>query len=499
MKPIRKSYQYVIAILAGALAVLAFAPINQFYCAIVSTLIFYQLLVMAKDSKSGFKLGFLYGFGFFGAGVSWVYVSIHVYGFTPAWLAALLTTLFVSVLALFPACQGWFLKRFFSLTHKLVLLIVYPVSFALIEWIRSWLFTGFPWLLLGYSQVHSPLKGYIPILGAYGVTFLIVATGSMFYYLYTVRNHWPKAIAAICTIIGIWLGGFGLAQIHWTHKIRQPVSVAMVQGNISQSIKWDPQSFANTLKIYYDATKAHWHSNIIIWPEAAVPIPKRYAQPFLDKLSDAAKARNVSVFLGIPVGVPDTFSYYNALIALGQGQGHYYKRHLVPFGEYVPFAGLLRGLMGFLSLPMSNMISGPVDQPDLKAGAITLAPFICYEIAYASALRHQAPKSDVLVTVSDDAWFGDSLAPAQHLEIGQFRAIQSGRDLLFAGNDGITALVNAKGEIYKGIPQFEEGVLTGFFQPRTGMTPWLYYGNAPIIVILWLLFGILFYRERRAQ
>jgi apolipoprotein N-acyltransferase len=215
-------------------------------------------------------------------------------------------------------------------------------------------------------------------------------------------------------------------------------------------------------------------------------------------MSTQAKQHNVSLFTGIPVQVPNRFSYYNAMIALGDGSGHYYKRYLVPFGEYVPFAKLFRGLMGFLSLPMSDMISGPANQPDLKAGNIILAPFICYEIAYDEALLQSAPQSSVLVVISDDAWFGDSLAPFQHLEIGQFRAIQSGRDLLFSSNDGVTALVNDHGDAYKQIPQFKQLVLTGEFQPRIGMTPWLYYGNQPIILIaLFALFVLAVWERRR--
>lgn len=497
MKKILASrWAYVLAFIAGGLLVLAFAPTNQFYFAAIASAIFY-LLIQKVTAKRAAMLGWCFGLGQFGFGVSWVYISIHVFGNTPMILAGFLTALFVAVLALFHALQAYLLVRYFPQnTHK-KLFLVFPLSWALIEWLRSWLFTGFPWLLMGYSQVHSPLKGYIPILGEYGITFILCFTAALLVFAlqrWRCSIRWSLSLLCILTIWGI---GGSLAEHSWTKSIGKPVSVAMVQGNIAQSIKWNPESFINTLRVYAQASQANWNSKIIIWPEAAVPIPQKYAKDFLGKISAEAKQHNVSLFTGIPVNVPNSFSYYNGMIALGEGSGHYYKRHLVPFGEYVPFAKLLRGLMGFLSLPMSDMLSGPANQPDLKAQNIILAPFICYEIAYDNQLLQLAPRANVLVTISDDAWFGNSLAPFQHLEIGQFRAIQSGRDMLFASNDGVTALVNEYGNVYKQIPQFKRLVLSGEFQPKVGMTPWLYYGNRPIILIMLLSLLFLAIWERR--
>lgn len=490
--------KYLASFFAGAMLVLAFAPLRQFYFAFLSPAILYLLIEHVKPKQAA-GLGACFGLGQFGAGVSWVYISIHVYGYTPIPIALVFTGLFVGFLALYPTLQCYLLARYFPVPSTKKLLIVFPLSWVLIEWLRSWLLTGFPWLLIGFSQINGPLKGYIPIGGEFFVGFLVVFSSALLVYIAKEFRDYLKVLSCVGILTAIFAGGYFSATIHWTKPFESPQKIVLIQGNIPQSIKWDPSSVSKILQVYYELAQENWQTNIMVWPEAAVPIPQNYAAAFLMQIGALAEYHHVSLFTGIPVQVPNSFSYYNALISLGKGRGHYYKRHLVPFGEYVPFANLLRGLMGFFSLPMSNLISGPEHQPDLKAKNIIIAPFICYEIAYADDLFREAPRSQVLLTISDDAWFGDSLAPAQHLEIGQFRAMQSGRDLLFSGNDGITAIVDDHGNIIQQMPQFIRGVLTGNFQPRFGETPWLYYGNNPIILLMLFVFLILAICERRKQ
>lgn len=492
--------KYLGSFLAGAMLVLAFAPMRQFYFAILAPALLCMLIENAKPKQAAY-LGACFGLGQFGAGVSWVFISIHVYGFTPIPIALIFTGLFVGFLALYPTLQCYLLARYFPMPSTQKLLLVFPLSWILIEWLRSWVLTGFPWLLIGFSQINGPLKGYIPLGGEFFVGFLAVFSGVLLVYIAKEFQNCLRVSFCIAILAAIFIGGYFLSQIQWTTPFEssQKVKVILVQGNIPQSIKWDPTSVSKILQIYYELAQENWQTNIMIWPEAAVPIPQNYAAPFLMHMSALAEYHHVSLFTGIITQVSNTFNYYNALISLGEGKGHYYKRHLVPFGEYVPLENLLRGLMGFFNLPMSNLISGPEYQPDLKAKNIIIAPFICYEIAYADNLFYEAGHSQVLLTVSDDAWFGNSLAPAQHLEIGQFRAMQSGRDLLFSGNDGITAIVDDHGNIIQQMPQFIRGVLTGTFQPRTGKTPWLYYGNNPIILLMLFAFLILAICERRKQ
>jgi apolipoprotein N-acyltransferase len=354
--------------------------------------------------------------------------------------------------------------------------------------VRSWLFTGFPWLFLGYSQVTSPLAGYIPILGNYGLGYLLLVLSAWLVYIYQDYHSLRRWLGGLLFIAVVMGGGLLLQKISWSQAQGKTYKVSLVQGNIPQQVKWLSGHVPETLRIYAKATQKHWSSDVIIWPEGAIPLPKHWAEPFLKQLDQRAKQHHSAVLLGIPVAQQaNSFYFYNALITLGQGQGHYYKNHLVPFGEYIPFGGFMRGLVGLFNIPMSNMVSGRLEQKNLQVQGVALAPFICYEIAYANDLRAKLPQARWLVTVTDDAWFGDSLAPAQHLQIAQFRAIQAARPLLFNGNNGITALINSQGQIRRRLPQFKRAVLTVQLQPRVGETPWVWYGNGPILTLVALL------------
>lgn len=505
------------ALIGGAILPLAFAPFHLYLIAVLSPAILFATWLSASPKRALWR-GWLFGVGMFGIGVSWVYVSIHEFGNTAAPLAAFFTALFVMVLAIFPALQGFILKKYFPKNRMFEILLLFPVTWVLLEWIRSWLLTGFPWLLIGYSQVMSPLRGFIPLVGAYGVGFLILISSASLVLLFINWRSIYRWVFTFVLLVIIWGGGFLLAQIQWTKPLGRPLRVALIQGNIKQSMKWLPNQVVPTLKTYTHLTEDHWDSDLIIWPEAAIPIPFKFANNFLASLDLRAKQHKVALVTGIPVEVPDRFSFYNAMIVVGEGSGHYYKRRLVPFGEYVPFGGLLRGVIALLNIPMSDMESGPAKQPDLivtlakkninadthtnantktKTNEIKIAPFICYEIAYAGDLYSELPEGNLLVTISNDAWFGNSLAPDQHVEMGQFRAIQGGRAMLFNGNNGITAIINAKGEVIKRLPQFIRGALTGEVQPRSGTTPWIRYGgNWSVIIFFWLLLagGFLFGR-----
>lgn len=508
----------ILALFAGAILPLAFAPFNFFLLAVISpACLLYCWLDI--NSKRAYWRGFLFGLGQFGVGVSWVYVSIHVYDNTIPPLAAFLTLIFVIVLAQFPACAGLLFARLFPKANFLKI-FAFPLLWVLMDWIRSWVFTGFPWLLLNYSQTNSPLRGYIPIIGDHGVTFLLTLTSSFLIFILCQRNlaDWfersetqqmhqnvgfryaqTNLLPAITAIVIIWLGGYLTSRIAWASSFGTPIQVSLIQGNIPQELKWNPDHIKPTLDLYENLTDQHWDSKIIIWPEASVTLPMPYSKDFIDELDEEAKRHHVALIVGVPVRAENQFYFYNAILSLGTGSGYYYKRHLVPFGEYVPLEAWLRGLMTFFDLPMSNMIKGSIKQPLLQADGITLAPFVCYEIAYAEDLYRALPKANILVTLSNDTWFGDSLAPIQHLQIGQYRAIQGGRELLFCTNNGITAIVNSKGVIIKEIPQFQTAVLTGMIQPMTGSTPWSKIGDAPLIILIGSTFVIFWQIERRCK
>lgn len=304
--------------------------------------------------------------------------------------------------------------------------------------------------------------------------------------MFLYRKRWLFIVFAILLI---WVTGYDLMKlINWTRVAGKPVSVALVQGNIPQEVKWSPDHIRPTLKKYYQLTNTEWDHKLIIWPEAAIPVFKYQIPEFIHDLNEKANQQNVALISGLLTRDKNNqFRYYNALMVFGKGHGTYYKRHLVPFGEYVPFGQYIRGFMNFLNLPMSNLSPGPSKQPDIIADGINIAPFICYEIAYSSLVRQDMPQAQLLLTISNDAWFGDSFAPAQHAEIAQMRALQTGRYLLFVANTGITAIIDPKGQIEKAAPQFKTTVLNGKVYPMKGETPWIWLGNTPIIIAMFLL------------
>lgn len=477
----------VIALICGALLTLAFAPWQWYPLAIISPAIFLYTLLHATP-KQGFWRGFLFGFGLFGSGISWVYISIHVFGNTPIFLSTLLTGLFVAVLALFIATQCWALCRYFPANTLSKLLLVFPTLWVLQEWTRSWFLTGFPWLYVGYTQMTSPLRGYAPLFSVYGLTFLTILTSAMLIaILITKRKRWYLLISGI---VALWGLGVLLTPIQWTQSLNGPITTSVVQGNIAQELKWDPKQFAQTMRTYYDMSAPHWDSRLVVWPEAAIPILPSYIPGYLNQLNSKALMNHATLITGIPV--QDLAGrYYNAMESMGTDHGSYYKRHLVPFGEYVPLENLLRGIISFFNLPMSNFSSGPMHQTTLHVGTTTLAPYICYEIAYPMLVRADFPKANLILTISDDSWFGRSIAQPQHLQMAQMRSLETGRDQIFSTNDGTTALIDAKGRIIESIPPFTATVLNGKVQPMYGTTPWIWYGDYPLLAlfVVFLLFA----------
>jgi len=478
------------AVIAGGLLPLAFAPLGWYPFAIIALMVLLWIW-LESDPKRAFWRGWLFGLGLFGVGISWVFVSIHEFGNTNVVIAGMLTALFVMFLALFLAVQAWCFSKFLPKNSMSQCLLGFPAIWVLFEFFRSWVLTGLPWLLLGYSQVSSPLKGYIPILGVFGVSFLLALTAGLCVTMLRKRS-WMSAM----TILLIWGGGSLLSTIHWTEPFAAPMKVSLVQGNIPQQTKWSPDYLEKSLQTYVDLTREHWSSQLIVWPEAAIPLPLRQAKGLIDSLNVEASLSRSTLITGIPVHAKNYFdSYYNAMIVIGGNGGMYFKRHLVPFGEYLPFEQWLRGLIGFFNLPMSSFISGPDKQPDMRVNNIIIAPFICYEIAYAQEFYHSVLKSNLLLVMSNDAWFGDSWASAQHLQIAQARALQSGRYLLFDTNNGITAIIKPNGEIQTQAPQFKKTVLTSEVRAMKGNTPWMHLGVYPILLAIGFLLLIALVRR----
>lgn len=493
---------YLCALIAGGLMPLGFAPFDMSSAAIGSLVLLLACLSKAKWRQAAW-MGLWYGIGLFGLGASWVYTSIHDYGAASPWLAGIITGLFILILALFPTAQLGLLVRWFPSNSTVRTLVAFPSWWVIFEIFRGWFLTGFPWLYVGYSQLDNRLSAYAPVGGVFLVSFFTVLISAALYALvdyYYVQKQKPKLRnGLLITLISIWLVAYGIQKIPLTYSTDKAISVALVQGNVPQLLRWDPQEVSNIIRTYRDTTLTLTNVDLIVWPESAIPLPLPLSAKIFTDLNDVLKARHIGLIAGVPAEVPNSPYYYNALIGVGEAQGIYVKQHLVPFGEYVPFENLLRGLIHFFDLPMSAFISGPSDQALLTLGSVRFAPAICYEIAYPFYVQSMSQQADVILTVSNDTWFGETIGPEQHLQIAQARALENGKPVIRATNTGITALMDYQGHITAIAPQFETTVLKGEVDIRDGQTPWTRFGPWPLFAFLGVVFGTAIYLKKHKK
>ena len=473
------------AALAGALAVGAFEPIGQPLLGILAPAALLLLWQAGTTPRQAAWAGFAFGAGFFGTGVSWVYVSLYTFGMMPAPLAALATFLFCAFLALFPAAAGYAQASMHG-GRTATLLLVVPAIWALLEWLRSWIFTGFPWISLGYSQTGTLLAGYAPVLGVFGVTLMTLLCSGLAALL--VAGQRRVKLAATAGLVAVLALGGGLRAVTWTQADGAPIRVALAQGNIEQSMKFDPGRYAGTLATYRrlidQGTLAG--ARLVVLPETAIPrFLDQVSARYLEDLQDLMQAHGADLLLGAPLR--DQTGYYNAVASLGlSGSQTYAKTHLVPFGEFIPMG--FGWILNVLHIPLSDFSRGSespkpfvltrAGQPDLK-----VAVNICYEDAFGDEIARQLPEATLLANVSNVAWFGDSLAPDQHLQISQMRAIETGRYMLRATNSGVTAIIDERGRVADRLPKFSEGLLEGSAQPFTGVTPFVRWGDFAVIAL----------------
>jgi apolipoprotein N-acyltransferase len=467
-------------LLIGALLPLAFAPLGWYLLALIIPGLYEKYVFQSKHPA---RTGFLFGLGFFGVGVSWVYVSIHDYSDTPQILALLITAGFVCALATVLACSAWIYRRLkpTTLTQRLM---IFPALWALTEAFRGWFLTGFPWLYLGDTAVDSVLRDYLPIMGVFGVSWLIVLT-SMIIMQLRIQPYWPKFISLFC----IATLGYGLSQISWTKPTGDTYQVSLIQGNIPQLLKWDPEQANAHFEVYYDLTKSVIDSDIIIWPEATLPVPMPYATPYMDALIALTEQHHNALLIGELYSAGEE-GFLNSAQAVGDGSHRYDKKHLVPFGEYLPFYDQLGPILEDLRLPTPTTIPGTSDQIPLKLKKWQAAVMICYEIAYPMLTLNSAQDSNVLITISNDTWFGNSIGPQQHFQIARTRAIEAGRYLIRATNNGITGFIGPDGQILSQAPQFVATTLTGTVPGMQGRTPLMIYGHLTILLLLLLMVAI---------
>ncbi len=479
------------ALLLGAASVTAFAPLGWFPVIWLTLGSLFALLNKTSDEQrppgAGALLGVAFGFGLFIAGVSWVYVSLSVFGGMPAPVAGLATLLFCAFLALYPALVGACFVRF-SPAPVWRRALLFTGLWTLSEWLRGWLLTGFPWLAVGYTQTPpSLLAGFAPVFGVYGVSLLTALVSTLFYA--TFRQGGCRLCGQLRTgipmiLMALFLSGGWLLNRPWTTAQGEPLRVALLQGNIAQDTKWRPEKFQESLLTYYRLMRDN-PAQLTILPETALPVfLSDVPEDYLDELKKLAARENGDLLLGIVTG--DLDGYANSAVALGtSGEQRYAKSHLVPFGEFIPpgFAWF----MAMANIPMSSFTSGAETQPPLHIGGQRIAVNICYEDAFGEEIIRALPEATLLVNISNVAWFGDSLAPAQHLQIARMRALETGRMMLRSTNTGMTAIINADGTLQSVLPPFTRAALNGEVRAYAGSTPYVRWGNVPTVIVSLLL------------
>jgi apolipoprotein N-acyltransferase len=568
--------KYTPPFLAGTLLSLAFAPISLVGLGLISLAWLFYQLIQIKTPKYSFKTGWAYGAGIFSAGTSWIYVSIHTYGRADVFSSILVTILFCLFMGFYYGLFGLtfsLCSRLFKSSNLWLKVLNFSVIWVAFEYLRANLFTGFPWLLLGFSQIQTPMKYLAPIVGVYGISFLVAFSGGLLAITWIglrLKNNQTRTwMPAILCLLSLYCFPQALSFVHWTKPASGNIPVSVIQGNIGEDEKWLPHAYEKTITHYVMMTrrvleekippaplkkgaihhrdfsneKIHHHDSsqnspskklsdthlknqtknqtktpinqteisqssnsqksktpikpkqrIIVWPEGAIPVPYPQSGAFLHRLSFFLAEKNVTLVTGIPYqNAKNNDQYFNAMLLLGKSEGHYFKHHIVPFGEYFP-AAIFHDIMNWLGISLYETGRGAFIQPLLNIQGIATLPFICYEIAYADILFQSLPEAQLFITISDDAWFGRSLARAQHLQIAQMRSLQSGRYQIVATNNGISAIIDAEGNVIKTIPSFETRILNSSIKAMSGSTPWGKVGDNTILLLLfsgWLLIQLL--------
>lgn len=481
-------YTLILAALLGSTMPIAFAPLSIWPLGILLP----ALLIVLADTQHSLRrvllIGWVFGLGYFGFGVYWLYNSLHDFGNASPPIAAALAALMIICISLFPALTlvSWKLAQRVLGQWTIWLL---PLLWFAFEWLKGWILTGFPWLSLGYSQVDSPLHGFAPFIGVYGLSAVCVLLSVAL--IRVVRNRQYLHIALVVLIPGL---AISIQNIDWTEPQSTPLRVTIVQGNIPQEIKWQYDQRQNIFDIYWRETNKNWDSDLIVWPETAIPgRSENIEQSVLIPMSIAATQQGSSILTGVVVSESEKNIFYNSMLLLGSSQGAYHKRHLVMFGEYYPLRWLLDFMRSFINIPYSDLTSGSRNQPLMSVNETRLGVSICFENVFSRDIMIALPEANLLVNASNDAWFGDSLAPHQHLQIAQMRALETGRPMVRSTNTGISAFIDYRGRIIESTEQFKIQSITRDMLGRIGVTPFYYFARvqgllAALILAVLLIF-----------
>ena len=492
LKLFKSSWGDIFAIMAGILYTLAFSPFDFPIFAFISLAIF-RLLICQLTTKKAILRGFLFGLGLFGSGVSWVFVSMVINEQTSFMMPASMTLFYCSFWATFPAISAYLFVKLQS--NEGFDCLLFSCAWVFVEYIRGeWVLNGFPWLQISYSQLDTPLSAFVPISGVYGTSLICAMIASLLAEIILGKHYRSKCIAVVMVFL---IFGVMLKKVNWTTTSGGSIKVALIQGNIAQKDKWVLENRNITLKQYYDDSAKHWDSDIIIWPETAVPQLLNFADDTLAAIASAADG--VPVITGIQRRQDKR--YFNSLVvldALGVPSLTYDKTHLVPFGEYVPFGNVLArfGITGFASQTGSGYSAGPGPQIlDLAIGKAL--PLICYEAVFPQLLNSAPARADMLIQVTNDAWFGTYSGPYQHLVQARMRAAEQGLPMIRVANTGVSAMIDGYGRIRESLPLGEAGFVDARLPQPLAPTLYSRTGDIPVFVLLLILSGFVAARSRR--
>jgi apolipoprotein N-acyltransferase len=505
MPPMLAALATLAALLLGAATVFSFAPFGWSLLPALTLAGLFALWQRASPRRA-LWLGFAFGLGLFAAGVSWVYVALNTFGGMPKVLAALGTAGFCAYLALFPALAGW-ITAWTTAPDSVARLIVAAAAWTLSEWLRGWLFSGFGWLSIGYAQVAAPLAGYAPIGGVLLPGLFLALTAAWLTDAVTsVSLHRRRTLASAVMLAIIWASGYVLARLDWSYPVGEPTTVSLLQGNIGEDVKFEPSYREKTFATYADLV-AKSRGRLIVLPESALPVFADEVPPeYVALLRSAAQNNGGDLLFGLFFFEPRTSAdeddrYYNSVVTVGTATPQVYrKHHLVPFGETIPlkpvFGWFIRNV---LAIPLADQTPGAAYQEPFVVAGQRLAVNICYEDAFGGELARRAADATLMVNVTNDAWYGRSLAAEQHDQIAAMRALETARPMLRATNTGITSIIDHHGVEISRLPWFTRGVLEGTIAGRQGVTPYVRFGDALVVALALLIIATTLFIRRRSE
>jgi len=488
--PANQALGFCTSFVAGMAAVLAFEPFAQSWVIFPILSLLFYFWSQASSPKQAFILGLAFGYGLFGLGVSWVYVSLSTYGGMPVWMGSIAVFAFGGILAFFIGICGYILVRLLPNpgTHRLMLI---PACWIILEWLKGWILTGFPWLEMGYSQTSTWLFAFAPIGGVYLISLVTTAISCLLVALVCSPNRGKASLAISVLAISL----YPINKVTWSEDLGEPITVGLVQANIPIESKWLPERRTEIISRFTMMSR-QLHSDktvdLFVWPETALPL---YKQQTDTEFWDSLIPSNTALLTGL-MDSDGANEFYNAAVLSCAGQQQIYrKRHLVPFGEYLPLRFLFDWVLDYLQLPMSDFSAWSGMQALTCPGNINLSLSICYEDAFGSEWRRYLGDASLLVNISEDAWFGDSFAPHQRLQMAQMRARELSRPLVRSANTGPSVVINQLGLVEAATEQFSAQSLAYSVQPQKGNTWYSRFGNW-VIAIAFIVVAVASLRKR---